>query len=289
MFAFLNKPYPHTENFRRTFLVSLCIGVFVALFLIVFQPFDISRWEDPQKKLKLAGYGIVSFLIPVLTGIVLQFIPAKEREDNWKVWKEITNTLLAVLLIAFGNLFYSTLIGIGTVSFKNYFNFIFITFAVGIFPIALSVASKYNRFLKLNQRTAAEVNTVLDEKPKPTPTPAKQKLILIAENDKDKLELEADDLLYIESADNYSTIHYLTQDSTHKIMMRGSLKRIESQCTSFPQILRCHRAFIVNTKNVTHIEGNAAGYKLSIKKSEVRVPVSRNYGTSLTEELKTRR
>lgn len=288
MFSFLNKPYPHSENFKRSVWVSLCIGAFVAFFLIFFQPFDLSLWQDPQKTSKLLGYGLVSFLIPVLMSLVMQIIPLKEREDNWKIWKEILNIVLVVLLIAVGNLFYSTLIGIGQVSPGNYLRFIFITFSIGIFPIVLSVIAKHNRFLALNQQTAVEINTVLEEKTVPAPTPAKQKLTLIAENDKDKLELEADDLLFIESADNYSTIHFLTQDSTHKIMMRGSLKRMESQCASFSQIIRCHRAFIVNTKNVTHLEGNAAGYKLSIKNSEAKVPVSRNYGTSVTEKLKSR-
>jgi DNA-binding LytR/AlgR family response regulator len=50
--------------------------------------------------------------------------------------------------------------------------------------------------------------------------------------------------------------------------------------------MRCHRAFIVNTKNVSHIEGNAAGYRLSLKSTENKIPVSRNYGPAITEKLK---
>jgi len=288
MLAFLNKPYPHSYDLKRNFLICFCIGAFVALFLIVFQPFNISLWQTPHKKWKLAGYGLVSFFIPVFINLILRVLPLKEREDNWKVWKEILNVILAVLCIAVGNLLYSGFIGIGSITFKNYVNFIFITFAIGIFPIGISVIAKYNRFLKLSLRTATEINTILDEKPRPAPTPSSN-LVLLAENEKDKLELEPQDLLYIESADNYSMVHYLVKGSLTKVLVRGSLKRMEQQCAAFPEIMRCHRAFIVNTQNVTHIEGNAAGYKLSIKNTEVAVPVSRNYGVSVTEKLKAKR
>jgi len=288
MLSFLNKPYPHNDNFKRNFLVSFCIGAFVALFLIVFQPFNISLWQDPDKILKLAGFGIISFAVPVLCNLITHSLPVKEREDNWKVWKEILNVIFAILLIAVGNLVYATYVGIGTLTLKNYFTFIFITFSVGIFPIGFSVAAKYNKFLKLNQKTAAEVNVVLDEKPQAALVEKKenQKLILIAENEKDKLEIDWQQLLYMESADNYSIIYYLERNADSKSLVRGSLKRMEQQCAAFPSIIRCHRGFIVNLQNVTHIEGNAAGYKLSLKNSKNLVPVSRNYGASVTEKLK---
>lgn len=286
MFSFLNKPYPHTDNRKKNFWVSLCIGGFVAFFLIVFQPFDISLWLDPDKKLKLAGYGIVSFIIPVLFGFAIQVIPAREREDNWRVWKEMLSVTTIVLLIAGGNMVYSEFIGIGRISLMGYFKFIGITFSVGFFPITLSVITKHNRFLKLNRETAAEINMALEEKTQPLPQPVSGKLVLVAENEKDKLEMEPADLLYIESADNYSMVHYLAKGALNKTLVRGSLKRMESQCGSFPEIMRCHRAFIINIKNVTHIEGNAAGYKLSVNGTDTTVPVSRNYGSSITTKLK---
>jgi len=291
MLSFLNKPYPHSYDLKRNLIVCFCIGAFVAFFLIVFQPFNISLWQTPHKKLKLAGYGLVSFFIPLAINLMLRALPLKEREDNWKVWKEILNVILAVLCIAVGNLVYSSFIGLGSISFKNYVNFIFITFMIGIFPIGMSVIAKYNRFLRLSQLTATEINTILEEKPLPAPAPVVEnvnaRLVLVAENEKDKLEMDASDLLYIESADNYSMVHFLEHDKVSKTLIRGSLKRMEQQCASFPALLRCHRAFIVNTQNVTHIEGNAAGYKLSIKNTDNLVPVSRNYGSVVTGKLKT--
>jgi len=289
MFSFLNKPYPQTENFRKSLIVGFCVGAFVAFFLIVFQPFNISLWLDPAKNLKLAGFGLVSFVCSIFLSACLLFVPASEKEDNWKVWKEILVIICIVLLIAGGNLFYSDLIGIGSISLKGYFRFILITFSVGIFPIALSVIVKYNRFLKLNQKNATEINTILDEKPVAVPTAASneiRQLVLIAENEKDKLEMPWQQLLYIESADNYSQVHYLEGETPRKTLVRGSLKRMEQQCQPFSEIARCHRAYIVNLSRVSHVDGNAAGYKLSLKNTQTQVPVSRNFGGQIIEKLK---
>ncbi len=289
MLSFLNKPYPHSSDYKRNILVCFCIGAFVALFLIIFQPFEINLWKDPDKKIKLAGFGVVSFVIPVLFNLLLTFLPLKEREDNWKVWKELVNIIFSVLLIATGNLFYSTFINIAHLNAQEYIRSIFITFTVGIFPISFSVVSKYNKFLRLNQKQAAEINTIIEEKeqaPSILASEKSKKIMLIAENEKDKVELEPHALLYIESADNYSMLFLKQNDRAEKALIRGSLKRMEVQVADFANIIRCHRAFIVNLENVVHIEGNAAGYKLSLKNTAFQVPVSRNYGAIATEKLK---
>jgi len=57
-------------------------------------------------------------------------------------------------------------------------------------------------------------------------------LKLIAENGKDMLELSEDSLLFIESADNYSTIFYEKDGNLQKELLRSSLTRIEAQIAS---------------------------------------------------------
>lgn len=288
MLAFLNKPYPHTPNPQRNLIASLLIGVFVAFFLIVFQPFGISQWEDERKFMKLAGYGLISCFIPIMLYGALSVLPRKAIEDDWKVWKEILNLLVVVFCIAAGNLFYSDLIGLGSVSLSNYFSFLGITFAIGFFPILFGVISKHNRFLRLNAETATRLNIILDKQPVVATAASEQtkQVVLVAENEKDNLTAEPHQLLYIEAADNYSEICFLEAGAVKKTLLRGSLKRLEQQLLPFPYLVRCHRAFIVNLENVTHVEGNAAGYKLSLRNTQAVVPVSRNYGAEITDKLR---
>src|SRR3982751_78604 len=107
MFSFLGKPYPRAHNPKKNLFVSLCIGLFVSFFLIFFEPFDISLWQDPNKNLKLFGFGAISFVIPVLINLLVNLLPVAEREDRWTVWKEIVSIAVVILCIAGGNLVYS--------------------------------------------------------------------------------------------------------------------------------------------------------------------------------------
>lgn len=289
-------------------ITNFFVGGFVALFLIVFEPFGISQWQTDIKALKLAGFGLVSFIIPVLVStIIFQIIQKKTIQDNWTVGKEIVVILCILLCIALGNMLYGSLLHIMPFSWKGFLFAFASVILIGIFPVTLHVLRKHNKLLKINLEKAVSVNQHLhptkiknekDERiPEEDPIPNMPdnivgeikvipKLIFIAENEKDKIELIPEQLLYIESADNYSNIVFIENEKIKKQLISSSLKRIESQLNS-DLIVRCHRTFIVNLKNVKNVEGNAAGYKLSFGIENCFVAVSRNYGNSILDKLKT--
>jgi len=272
MFAFLHKPFPGSGFTKKTVLSNFLIGCFIAAFLIIFQPFEINLWVTENKILKLAGFGLVSFLAP-LTVVAIQYTVFSKRitEDSWTVWKEIIAIIMVIIFVALGNLFYGNLLGIFPMSLNGFFGIFISTVLIGFFPVTLHVILKQNRLSKRNEKHANVINEQLNqEKPEhstkeinPEPMPVEPviepKLIFVSENEKDKIELYPLQLLFIESADNYSNIVYHEDSNLKKQMIRSSLKRLESQYSS-NYILRCHRTFIVNLKNVKSIEGNAAGY-----------------------------
>ena len=290
--AFLNKPFPGNTPSIQITRQSFFIGCFIALFLILFQPFGISQWNTDYKILKLAGYGLVSFIVPIISSSFQNLIiPKTISEEKWKVWHEMIAIIVILLLIAFGNLIYSSLINIMTISLEAYFSAIIYTFLIGIFPVFIHVLTKHNKLLKKNVSEAIGINNQIQKSHENNLIISSEfnneseQLIFKAENEKDKVEIQSKQLLYIESADNYSNIIYIENGNTKKLMIRSSLKRLETQHTN-PAIIRCHRTFIVNLKNVKSIEGNAAGYKLSFSDAELSVPVSRNYGNLIINKLK---
>lgn len=300
MWPFLSKPYPYNPVSGRDILSNLLIGCFVAFFLLVFQPFDISLWETPYRFWKILGFGFVSFLCPTVFRLLsLLVLHRSKPEESWTVWKEILSLVLVLLLIALGNMLYGNMIGIATISFGQLALAALATFLLGIFPVTANVALKYNRFQALNRKEAlhmeqevksyqqrAEADLVREDH---LPTDESPWMVLVAENGKDCLELNPEDLLYIESADNYSNIVYLKGDVISRQLIRGSLKRLEAQIT-VPYIVRCHRAYIVNIRQVNGVSGNAQGYKIGFKSTGVNpVPVSRNYGKEVLAHLETMR
>ena len=63
------------------------------------------------------------------------------------------------------------------------------------------------------------------------------------------------------------------------------MKKAEETTLPFSGLFRCHRAFIINLDKVTHVEGNAQGYKLRIQDYEELIPVSRNLSAEFSDRL----
>lgn len=298
MQSFFKKPYPYNPFTQRDVLSSFFIGCFVAFFLLVFQPFGISLWKTEYRVLKIIGFGLVSFICPVIFKAILVLLIKKTKpEETWVIWKEILALLFALLFITIGNLVYAGLIGIILFSFNVFMLAFLATFLLGLFPITANIVIKHNRFLALNQKEAQHMeqevkeyqlrteHSVPEQKEIPVLSETEQ-LILISENGKDVLELTPADLLYVESADNYCEVVFLKNNAVTKHLIRASLKLLESQIqVSF--ILRCHRSYIVNLKQVEHIKGNAQGYKIDFKCGSNTVPVSRNYSKILFERIES--
>lgn len=286
MFKIFQQPLQREPFSLKTVISSFFVGCFIALFLMVFQPFEINLWQTEYKIIKLLGYGLVTFITPIIVSLFISvLLSTKWLEEKWNVGYEIISTIFMILCIALGNILYSQFLGISKFTFMNYLNAIVITFSIGIFPIIFSVIFKYQTLLRKNNQNALQVNQSIKEIIPEYTSTAETQITFIAENNKDQLSIHPSNLIYIESIDNYSQITYTENGAIKKQILRGSLKRFESQIEN-PFIVRCHRSYIVNLHKVTKIDGNAAGYKLTLDQLDVKIPISRNYSNAVLELIK---
>lgn len=92
-----------------------------------------------------------------------------------------------------------------------------------------------------------------------------------------RLSVNQDNLLYIESCDNYVNIYYLNKGKVSKFLLRNTLKRIEALFKN-TEIVRCHRSFMVNFQKVKVIRKEKEGLILELDiPSSIDIPVSRTY------------
>lgn len=274
MFKFLTQPYPREpRNLRQWLLTAAGTGVFVALFLLVFQPFGAAQWDDPSKPYVLGGFGVVTFLCLGLTGLIF---PATFKswfsEPSWTVGKEIFWSSANVGIIALGNMVYSGWMFGG--GYGNLVPWLGVTAAIGMIPMTVITLVNYVRLLR--KYTTADLHVEKHE-PEATKPPLILPLTFIAENEKDSLTLALNDLLFVESADNYSEIVFLQNERLKKTLLRGSLSHFEAQA-HHPDVVRCHRSYVVNLGQVESVSGNAQGYKLQLKNYPSLIPVARRYG-----------
>ncbi len=296
MFQLVNQPYPINDILLRQLRKAILIGLFVGLFLLIFQPFGINLWETPHKVIKILGFGFISFAVTALNFIVLrQLIPRLFIEERWTVGREIIAIMANILLIAIANLLYlNWLLAPGEESGINWPGMILITFLVGFFPVVGLVLFNYIAQLKKYSQAAAELPLhstnpgAFHTENSPavqTEKTATSTLTLIADNEKDAVMFLAEDLLFIESSDNYCTVVHLKNEQVSKSLLRSSLSRLEKQVAQ-PHSVRCHRSYVVNLNRVERVTGNAQGYKLHLFSGQFVVPVARQYNETLIAELK---
>lgn len=297
MFSLFKQPYPSTDPPLQELRKAALIGVFVSLFLLLFQPFGINQWETPHKVLKILGFGAVTFAITVINFIGWpRIFPRVFAEQTWTVGREILFIISNVLLIAMANrLYLGELLNPEESSGLGWLGMILVTFMIGVFPVTALVFLNYIRQLKKYSRSAADLPVHTPATTSPTiPTASvadpssevEDVVTLLADNEKDKLVLPVESLIFIESSDNYCTVVYLKNGQPTKPLLRSSLSRLEKQVNQ-PYIVRCHRSYVVNLNRVERVTGNAQGYKLHLLGGQFQLPVARQYNETLVAELKS--
>ena len=117
----------------------------------------------------------------------------------------------------------------------------------------------------------------------------KQSKSLIAFHDEKgdlKISVTLENLLYIESADNYATIYYINKSNRSHYMNRNSLKWIEENLTEDTPLIRCHRSYIVNLDRVKILKKEKSGIVLELDaEATPNIPVSKTYYDSFMKKF----
>lgn len=99
-----------------------------------------------------------------------------------------------------------------------------------------------------------------------------------------RMSLRAEDLLYLKSADNYVYIYYLNnKKEIVNYLLRNTLKNIEEN-NSNTNLIRCHRFYMVNSRNVKLLRKAKDGLLLELDtESLCEIPVSKTYLPAVSE------
>jgi hypothetical protein len=284
----LNRPFPldtpSRQSFRYTFYAALC----VFLILVLLQPFGLDEIKSSTLLFHAVLYALITFICASANTFLLpRLFPTVYREEKWTVGKECIHMCWQLVPIAIGNWLLTHFLYKNSLSWHNLFSFLWITGAVGIFPLWLNVLLKQKRLLKKYQTGASLLDEQLNQ---PAGTPqvipqAPEQIVFTSENGKEQFMVPPGEIRYITAADNYVRIYFIKDNQSTSHLLRNTLRKAEDVLSPFPQFFRCHRAYIVNLKVVQHVSGNAQGYKLHLQGIEEVIPVSRNFNTQLSELL----
>ena len=258
------------QGWRGKVLLAVFPGIFVALFLNIFQPFTVNNQDGSWAfSLLIAGYGLLATLIILVTEFLI-----RPMSTRWLGMKEVGLTedifwySWHFLTVAIGMMLYRTFICYGTVIWppiSEVLTMIYRTFMIGCIPMILMLLGK-----KLYRQQALIQN--LDGR-----AFDQDKLLISGENGKEQLLLEPGQLLFIISSDNYVEVYYQQDEKYKKLILRSSLTRIQDLLVTHPRIIRCHRSFIVNLEKIVLCEARGKGLQLTLEGKENPIPVSSKY------------
>ena len=102
-----------------------------------------------------------------------------------------------------------------------------------------------------------------------------------------RLSVKRSELLYVESADNYVCIWYLSKGQLTKFLLRNSLKAMEENFAD-TNVLRCHRSYMVNFDQVKVIRREKEGIFLELGIERVPdIPISMTYSEKVMRWFQT--
>jgi len=285
--SFFNKPYPYEDSIRKRLFISLAFGMFIALFLLIFQPFDLQGLEHPHKTLFILGYGLVTFISLFINMFIIPSIFRKHFfSENWTAGKEIIHISINILLITVINIFYSILFCERCYPFQDdlftVLSFSFLSvMAIGLIPITIMVLVYQNILLKKNIKKAEEVNQYIHRNKKESDS-----ITIYSNNNKNFIKLISSQLIAIEANGNYINVYYEEEVNVKKEMLRNTLKKIGDVINENINFVRCHKSYIVNLSKLKRVSGNAQGYKLIYNNLDFEIPVSRNLSKQILGKIK---
>ncbi|MDN3594952.1 LytR/AlgR family response regulator transcription factor [Zunongwangia endophytica] len=277
----INFYYSNVKNFITTLLLqpypfyyegkSLRIIIILFLFMTfsfnyAFEPFNV---EFSEHKMNYFWISIIHSITPVIILIILSIIGKLFRlEHKWNIAKEVILILLFFTLVGLGQYLIRDLIYNNENNWSLHYlqEEIRNTFLVGSLFVTILIPYNFNRLNNKHRSNANSLNNTINDNSN------------LAFHSKDRIkinnfEFNIDDFMFAKSEGNYLEI-YLQKNPQDKELIRGTMKNLEANLKTHPSIIKTHRSYLVNSKYIENIKGNAQGYQLQI--DQYIVPVSRN-------------
>lgn len=257
----------------------LWTAFFALVFINIYKPFSSSSWYDISefKFFVFSSLIILTGVLVVVLSRIIMFHWGKRHAisvGNYSIW--------ILLEIFFMSLFYTiyTLVLNPEREYMDVFETSTInTSLVLLLPYSVlhfyfSYKDKERRLLLLEEHQEEVI--------------ARQSVFSFYDEKQElRLSVKRSELLYLESADNYVCIWYLSKGQLTKFLLRNSLKAMEEHFAD-TNVLRCHRSYMVNFEQVKVIRREKEGIFLELGIELVPdIPISKTYSEKVMRWFQT--
>lgn len=269
---------------RNQIIMVLYVSIFAIIFINIFTPFDSKKWVDNNPTQYFAWSSVLVLLGMVVVAIsrVIMYRKSRHPEHNitilvYVIWVFVELILLSGVFTLFALIIRKHL-NITTVedplsvfldAMRNTAFIIFIPYFICVL------------YFSYRERTA-KLRALMGEN-----VGFKSSNLISIRDSRGVLQLSVakENLLYIESADNYICIWYQKNEMLKKQLLRITMKDISEQLAD-TNVVRCHRSYMVNLDLVKVMRREKENLFLELGVPGLKeIPISKTYGENVLRRL----
>lgn len=271
---------------RNQIIMVLFVSIFAIAFINIFNPFASKDWikgttiTETKYFLWSTLLVLIGMIVVAVSRIIMYRFSQKPTHNitilkyiGW-VFVEVlllsgAFTILALIVHSSLNLTASDPMEIFTTAIQNTIYILFIPYL-----LCIMYFSYQDKNLKLKE--------LMDES-----IGFKSSNLISIRDSRGVLQLSVakENLIYIESADNYICIWYLKNETLKKQLLRITMKDISEQLSD-TNVVRCHRSYMVNLDLVKVMRREKENLFLELGVPNVKeIPISKTYGEQVLRRL----
>jgi hypothetical protein len=270
MFDF-QKPIPPYLNDKQNIIrLVLFTSVFALVFINTYSPFGVDRWYNVTK-LEFLTYSsltiLVGVLVVVFSRIMMYYV---NKKHNILVWQYLLWIGTEIFMMA---LTYASFEKVVLKDARLFTDLVRNSSRNTALVLLLPYSILWLYFSWRDKKEQIERQADLPV----SPDNVRNMVPFYDDKGVLKFSVKKENLLYLESAENYVNICYLNKGKVSKYLLRDTLKRMEESFTG-TELVRCHRSYIVNFDKVKVIRKDKDGLKLEFDSPTMAdIPVSKTY------------
>ncbi len=262
-------PFPRPKWTRKNILWIILVGLGASIFILLYEPFGIANTTGEwHVDLVIFSLGLVFIASAFFAEFVVPALFPKPFK-RWTVGKAMIWYPIVIVFLGGVQFLYKSWWG-GWIDFTwQEFFFVLarmlgISFTVAFFILGIWQYLDKKKFSRILSKEVYNLKTP----------------------DGRETRLDLSEVLFIASDDNYVDIHIESAGTRKKIILRSSLKNIETQLANpISPIKRCHRGFLINTNYFKILEERNRKMTIGLENYNDEIPVSGQFIPLMKEHL----
>jgi uncharacterized protein YunC (DUF1805 family) len=273
----IQKPIPDYLVEKKNILsLILFTSLFALVFINIYSPFGADKWFNVTRLEFLIYSSLViltGVLVVVISRIVMYYVC---RRQMINIWQYLAWIGAEVLMMA---LFYAIFDKFILKDIRIFSDLVKISAQNTALVLLLPYSVLWLYFSWSDKKEQIERMAEMQS----LPDNSRDMIPFYDDKSALKFSVKKENLLYLESTENYISICYLNKGKVSKYLLRDTMKKMEENFAG-TEIIRCHRSYMVNFEKVKVIRKDKDGLKLELDNpSIIDIPVSKTYADNVMQ------